>query len=550
MNEVFDAGQSATFFAPVASDLFDTLIGQYNADHAKILEIGELAQGQGFRSAVSYFVAGNRTDTRGYNSLGRLEELFQVEGAVKALNSTYWQKALDLTDVLELMPQARRDEWSTAIREHTTPDFTEDAVRPTLLNLLSMRQQFLAEKIDGIFRGLSGEHVTNAPEAFGKRMIIQRVRTSYDTVNHSTAGLIHDLRCVIARFMGRDEARWSSTDLVLAECKANTGKWVVVDGGALRVRTYKNGNGHMEVHPDMAWRLNMMLAHLYPTAIPASFRSKPPKPRKEFGTLMRPLPFAVIEVLQGCLDRRRWAKNNDVSFGFTDLDRNGCARDEARRVLEAIGGTKGRVGDYAFDYRPDEVLREIVLSGCLPDRVAFQFYPTPESIVRVLLELADIQDGDTVLEPSAGQGAIAMHLPASRVDCVELSTLHCAILEARGFNTVNADFLCWSDRVVAEGRRYSKIVMNPPFSDGRARLHVEQAFKLLSPGGRLVSVVPASMRGMQFLPGVEIGWSRVYENEFKGTTAAVAIMTVEASEQMEISRSNVCVMEQSLFEFA
>ncbi|MDR8093117.1 DUF4942 domain-containing protein [Burkholderia gladioli] len=550
MNEVFDAGQSTAFFAPVASDLFDSLIGQYNADHAKIREIGELAQGQAFRSAVSYFIAGNQVDSQRYNSLGRLEDLFQVEGATKALNSAYWQKALDLTDVIELMPQARRDEWSTAIREHTTPDFTEDAVRPTLQNLLSMRQQFLAEKIDGIFRGLSGEHVTNAPEAFGKRMIIQRVRTSYDTINTSTAGLIHDLRCVIARFMGRDEARWSSTDTVLDECKANTGQWVVVDGGALRVRTYKNGNGHMEIHPDMAWRLNMMLAHLYPTAIPANFRQKPPKPRKEFGTLMRPLPFAVIDILHGCLYRRRWAKDNHVSFDFTSSDRNGRAREEASRVLEAIGGTQNRAGGYFdFDYRPDAVLREIVISGCLPDRVAFQFYPTPESIVKVLVELADIQDGDTVLEPSAGHGAIAMRLPATRLDCVELSDLHCAILEARGFNTINADFLSWADRVVAEGRRYNKIVMNPPFSDGRARLHVEQAFKLLSAGGRLVSVVPASMRGMQFLPGVEIEWSRVYENEFKGTTAAVAIMTVQATGR-QAAPSDSPVMEQGLFELA
>ena len=74
---------------------------------------------------------------------------------------------------------------------------------------------------------------------------------------------------------------------------------MTIDGGALRIRCYLKGTAHLEVHPDMAWRLNGVLASLYPAAIPAEFRQKPKKRLKEFAMMERPLPFAVIKVLAG-----------------------------------------------------------------------------------------------------------------------------------------------------------------------------------------------------------------------------------------------------------
>src|SRR5262249_46435150 len=157
--------------------------------------------------------------------------LFQLDGAIAALNAAYWSKALGLTDVYDYMPQARRDEWNRSIKEHKTPDFTEEAVRPTILQLLASREQFLAERVDGIFRGLAGEHVTNAPEAFGKRMIIAHVLREYHFVEHRTCGLINDLRCVVAKFMGRDEPRYQSSSAVVEALKSRWGEWVSIDGG-------------------------------------------------------------------------------------------------------------------------------------------------------------------------------------------------------------------------------------------------------------------------------------------------------------------------------
>lgn len=71
--------------------------------------------------------------------------------------------------------------------------------------------------------------------------------------------------------------------------------------------------------------------------------------------------------------------------------------------------------------------------------------------------------------------------------------------------------------------------MNPPFSEGRAAAHVEAAAALVRKGGRLVAVLPASMRNKYSLPGFDVTWSRQLDNEFAGTSVSVAIMAALAA---------------------
>jgi hypothetical protein len=211
------------FFAPASTDMLDSLLGQYKLTRQRITEVAAYVKGETPAAVLHYFLDGNHTEERGRRTLEMsTAQLFKEGGAVAALNSAYWSKALTLTDVLDVMPQKRRDEWYAQIRSpagikarkrfqddpewevQPLPDFEDGTVRSTLTALLNMRAQFLAERVDGIFRGLSGEHVTNAPEAFGKRMIIGYVLNSWGTTEHSKTGLINDLRCVIAKFMGRE----------------------------------------------------------------------------------------------------------------------------------------------------------------------------------------------------------------------------------------------------------------------------------------------------------------------------------------------------------
>lgn len=530
MAELIQFESAGDFFAPVSSDLIDSLLGQYRATKQKIEHVAEMVVGE-TAGAVSYFLEGNGRDSR--YSPPSVERLFQKAGAVAALNAAYWSKAIHLTDVLDAMPQKRRDEWNESITNMTCPEFEEETVRNTLLSLLNMRSQFLAERVDGIFRGLSGEHVTNSPAAFGKRMIVNYVLSEshgFYSENYSKCGLINDLRCVIAKFMGRDEPGYNASSGLIRTLKGRWGEWVTVDGGALKIRLYKKGTAHIEVHPDMAWRLNATLAHLYPMAIPPEFRQKPARKIKDIELIQRPLPFAVLDLLAGMKTARGCEKQenflepyrhfnipNALQFGYGDKDKHATA--EAVQVIESIGGVK-KDGYFQFDYNPESVVDSIVSSGCIPDQKSHQFYPTPEALAKEAVELAEIEPEHVCLEPSAGTGGLADHMP-STTRCVEVSALHCEVLTAKGYNTTCADFLDWSAKTA---ERFDRIVLNPPFDRGQWQAHIEAAARLLKPHGRLVAILPEGAKNRTVLPDLNTTWSRTYDNAFPGTSVSVVIL--------------------------
>lgn len=530
--EVELVDDAAQFFAPVDSDVVDGLLGQYKAMRARVERIGTLLADE--IDPLHYFLEGN-SERRSHAALPALSRLLEPAGAIAALNASYWSKAMALTDVLETMPKARRDEWQKSILEMKTPEFTEDTVRPTILGLLQARERFFAERVDGIFRGLSGEHVTNCPEAFGKRMILAGIVTSYGTTDHERGGLINDFRAVVGKFMGRPgDPGWGSTAKIITEARYRRGEWLSCDGGSWKIRVYKVGTAHLEVHPDMAWRLNCVLAQLHPLAIPAQFRAKPKRKAKDFEMVARPLPFNVIEALSGLEQARERAGEswrgdtytkvpNAVAFRYSGSSDMG--RSEAARVLESIGGVVQANGTRVqFDYDPFPVIAEIVASGCIPDRKAHQFYPTPESVARIVAEMTEAQAEHTVLEPSAGTGNLAGLFNHEQVTCVEISPLHCSVLRAKGLKTIEADFVDWSDTAYPNQPMFDRVVGNPPYSEGRWKLHTEHAASHVKPGGRLVFVLPASARGKDLLPGFAHEWSSVFENEFAGTSASVAVL--------------------------
>lgn len=516
------------FFAPASTDMVDGLVGRYRSERDRMERVVDYVSGDDFKSVVGYFEdAARRRDHRAGSTPS-----FDLGQGIAALNAHYWQQALNLTDVLDFMPTKRREEWFEQIQKMETPDFEESTVRATLRELLAARMDFLAEKVDGIFRALSKTHVTNQPEGFGKRMILTGVTNDWGSYSRSQTGHINDLRQVIAKLMGRDEPDWNASNRMVEICRANhRGEWVPVDGGALRIRCYMNGNAHLEVHPDMAWRLNEIVHHLYPTAIPSRFRQKPKRKVKEFTLMERPLPFAVLDVLHRlgrAYDTAECSRRlipNAVRIESHEKDKHVIA--EAEQVLELLGGVPQNVNAYKwfqFDYDPEPVIKEIVCSGVIPDQKSHQFYPTPEHIARDAVELAGIRPAHNCLEPSAGTGNIADLIDAP-LHCVEVSHLHCAVLREKGREVIQADFLQWSGSL--PNLKFDRIVMNPPYSQGRWQAHIEHAATMLRPDGVLVAILPASAKGKDLLPGMSLTWSKVYENQFRGASVDVVIMRAE-----------------------
>jgi len=517
------------FFAPAPSDFFDHVIAQYNRERETIKEAVNFIGGLQSSTTLNYFLEGNLDRSRGGTSTA--EKLFKEEGAVKALNSSYWQKILAMTDVIEYMPAKRRTDWYDQIRNFDTPDFKAETVRSTILDLLSMRSTFLAEKVDGVFRALSGSHVTNRPQAFGKRMIF-RVSNN-DIINYEMIRHLQDLRSVIAKFMGRDAPLNGLTDKIIKVAEKTIGKWVSVDGGAFKIRVYKVGTAHIEVHEDMAWRLNAILAHLYPGAIPVSLRRKPTKTKKpiQCKEIERPLPFAVLDVLSEmsedtvsvCEIRNTYNRvPNTLRFRYGAFKDKHVA-EEAASVLELIGGVKDSTrAVYRFDYDPTSAINTIIVSGMIPDQKTHQYYPTSEKLARLAVEAAEIKPGDVCLEPSAGLGGIALLMPKEKTVCVEISSLFAEVLRGKGLNVEQSDFLEWSAQTI---KRFDKVVMNPPYSQSRWQAHLDAAASLVLPGGALVAILPASAKDQALLPGWDLSWSQVYKNEFKNTGVSVVMLT-------------------------
>ncbi len=80
--------------------------------------------------------------------------------------------------------------------------------------------------------------------------------------------------------------------------------------------------------------------------------------------------------------------------------------EEVNEVLVRLGGKwkGGRTRAHLFPYDPRPLLAGVLATGQMPPKNPWAFFPTPQPLVDSVMQspLFDkIQDGDTVLEPSA-----------------------------------------------------------------------------------------------------------------------------------------------------
>lgn len=180
------------------------------------------------------------------------------------------------------------------------------------------------------------------------------------------------------------------------------------------------------------------------------------------------------------LDSIRYALGNYKRLRLMNID----TLPELRAALREHKGR--RVQSEALT-RAQKVMLDLYPGQFPPD-----YFPTPIDVVELMLEYADVTDGMTLLEPSAGSGHIANVLrerfPRSPLVLTEISGMLCRALEAQGYKPVQGDFL----QVWKGDTTFDRIIMNPPFGcDGVGTDidHVRHAYTLLASAGRLVSVM-------------------------------------------------------------
>lgn len=135
----------------------------------------------------------------------------------------------------------------------------------------------------------------------------------------------------------------------------------------------------------------------------------------------------------------------------------------------------------------------------------FQQFSTPPNIAYLAAWAANIDKGDTVLEPSAGIGGLALWPKAwgATVYGNELSERRADILRSLGLDEIFTENAEQINNVLPDYVKPSVVIMNPPFSATAGRLssnntanakrHIEQALDRLEDGGRLVAILGRGM---------------------------------------------------------
>lgn len=118
------------------------------------------------------------------------------------------------------------------------------------------------------------------------------------------------------------------------------------------------------------------------------------------------------------------------------------------------------------------------------------YFATPEPVGYKMVQWAGLKDGDRVLEPSAGHGAISRFFsPNTDNTIIEPSS---RLAPQAQMNTDNAKLINGYFEDLHIGNKYDAVTMNPPFGTGgkTAIEHVAKAFKHLRNGGRVIAIIP------------------------------------------------------------
>lgn len=186
------------------------------------------------------------------------------------------------------------------------------------------------------------------------------------------------------------------------------------------------------------------------------------------------------DILKNCS-----VEGNIVKLPPEQLDRKLYC--EVAKSLELIGGKwkGGKTAGFVFPNDPTELLEQIANGEKRNLKKEYQFFATPDDLADYAVSLADIKPEHSILEPSAGQGAIIQainkQLPSVFIDCCEAMDINQIFLQKiPTAKLVGLDFLLTE-------KKYDRIVANPPFTKNQDIEHIYHMFKSLKPNGVLVS---------------------------------------------------------------
>ena len=149
--------------------------------------------------------------------------------------------------------------------------------------------------------------------------------------------------------------------------------------------------------------------------------------------------------------------------------------------------------DAVLDYYSNQKLNR-------KNREGVDYFPTPEPLGYKMMEWARAGEGDTILEPSAGHGAIARYAPKeNQLTGIEPSQSLFAKLQLKA-GGLGRKFMNTVFENYDISNKHDVVVMNPPFGTAGATAiaHLDKAFKHLEEGGRVVAIIPRGSTDKKF----------------------------------------------------
>jgi len=194
-------------------------------------------------------------------------------------------------------------------------------------------------------------------------------------------------------------------------------------------------------------------------------------------------------------------------------------------------------GCHVFKSDPAKLMFALEEGEAVDERKKFQSFFTPIEVAKRAVELAEIQIGNLILEPSAGHGALIDQIltyDGVHVDAVELNPEFQDFLEEKYGGLIHlyrGDFLKWKPIDAKDPEIYDRAILNPPFTKFQWISHIKHAYKFLKPGGKLVSITPDSLNNnkfQEFVAGKDWEYQEVPAGKFKseGTMIGTNIVKI------------------------
>ncbi len=165
--------------------------------------------------------------------------------------------------------------------------------------------------------------------------------------------------------------------------------------------------------------------------------------------------------------------------------------------------------------------------------IAQTLYSTPPDLVERMVDIADIEPGHRILEPSAGTGNILKALPCIRPEGEVVAVEQ--VYEAKVHLEPWADEVHIEDFLQCNGNlgTFDRVLMNPPFNKGVDIQHIKHAITFLNPGGRLVAICANGPRQQAQLKPLCESWEDLPEETFKkaGTNVRTALIVIQTGRQ-------------------